>query len=43
MSWLLDRGVICQPARRHGDPNVIASLETEQEHCYTSALVIAQR
>ena len=42
MSWLLDTDVICQPAKRHGDPKVIAWLEAEQERCYTSAVVIAQ-
>ena len=42
MSWLLDTDVICQPAKRDGDAKVIAWLETEQEGCYTSAVVIAQ-
>ena len=42
MSWLLDTDVICQPAKRHGDARVIAWLEKEQDHCYTSAVVIAQ-
>jgi len=42
MSWLLDTDVICQPAKRHGDARVIAWLEEEQDHCYTSAVVIAQ-
>src|SRR5260370_28636768 len=42
MSWLLDTDVICQPAKRHGDPRVIAWLEEEQDRCYTSAVVIAQ-
>src|SRR5713101_9595688 len=42
MSWLLDTGVICQPAKRHGDARVIAWLEEEQDRCYTSAVVIAQ-
>ncbi|HUJ51354.1 MAG TPA: PIN domain-containing protein [Bryobacteraceae bacterium] len=42
MKWLLDTDVICQPAKRHGDPRVIAWLENEQDHCYTSAVVIAQ-
>ena len=42
MNWLLDTDVICQPAKRHGDPRVIAWLEEEQDHCYTSAVVIAQ-
>lgn len=42
MNWLLDTDVICQPAKRHGDPRVIAWLEVEQERCCTSAVVIAQ-
>jgi len=42
MSWLLDTDVVCQPAKRHGDPRVIAWLEQERNHCYTSAVVIAQ-
>jgi hypothetical protein len=39
---LLDTDVLCQPARRHGDPRVIAWLEAEKDRCYTSAIVIAQ-
>ena len=42
MSWLLDTDVICQPAKQRGDAKVIAWLDVEQEHCYTSAVVIAQ-
>jgi predicted nucleic acid-binding protein len=42
MTWLLDTDVICQPAKRHGDPRVIGWLEQERDHCYTSAIVIAQ-
>ena len=42
MSWLLDTDVICQPAKRHGDPHVTAWLEQEHDRCYTSAVVIAQ-
>jgi toxin FitB len=42
VSWLLDADVLSQPAKRHGDPRVIAWLEAEQENCYTSALVVAQ-
>ena len=42
MSWLLDTDVICQPAKKKGDPKVIAWLEAEQDRCYTSAIVIAQ-
>ena len=42
MSWLLDTDVICQPAKRRGDPRVVAWLEQEKANCYTSAVVIAQ-
>lgn len=42
MSWLLDADVISQPAKSHGDPKVVAWLRAEQQHCYTSAIVIAQ-
>ena len=42
MSWLLDTDVICQPAKRRGDPRVVAWLEQERDRCYTSAVVIAQ-
>ena len=42
MSWLLDTDVICQPAKKSGNARVIAWLETEQDRCYTSAVVIAQ-
>ena len=42
MSWLLDTDVICQPAKRRGDPRVVAWLEQERDNCYTSAVVIAQ-
>lgn len=42
MSWLLDTDVICQPAKRHGDGNVVAWLEQERDRCYTSAVVVAQ-
>ena len=42
MSWLLDTDVICQPAKRRGDPRVVAWLEQEKDNCYTSAVVIAQ-
>jgi predicted nucleic acid-binding protein len=38
----LDTDVICQPAKKKGDPKVIAWLEAEQDRCYTSAVVIAQ-
>lgn len=42
MSWLLDTDVISQPAKRRGDPKVVAWLEREKDRCYTSAVVIAQ-
>jgi len=42
MNWLLDTDVICQPAKRRGDPRVVAWLEREKNQCYTSAVVIAQ-
>ena len=42
MSWLIDTDVISQPAKRRGDPRVVAWLEREKDQCYTSAVVIAQ-
>jgi predicted nucleic acid-binding protein len=42
MSWLLDTDVICQPAKRRGDPRVVAWLEREKDNCYTSSVVIGQ-
>ncbi len=42
MSWLLDADVLSQPAKSHGDAHVLAWLEREKEHCYTSSIVIAQ-
>jgi toxin FitB len=42
MSWLLDTDVLSQPAKKHGEPRVIAWLGRERERCYTSAVVIAQ-
>ena len=42
MSWLLDTDVLSQPAKRHGNPKVMAWLGREKERCYTSAVVIAQ-
>ncbi|MBV9074477.1 MAG: PIN domain-containing protein [Acidobacteria bacterium] len=38
----MDTDVICQPGKRHGEEKIIAWLEREQDHCYTSAVVIAQ-
>jgi toxin FitB len=42
VSWLLDTDVICQPAKRRGDPRVVGWIEQEKDQCYTSAVVIAQ-
>jgi predicted nucleic acid-binding protein len=42
MSWLLDTDVLSQPAKKNGSPRVIAWLTAEKDHCYTSAIVIAQ-
>lgn len=42
MSWLLDADVLSQPAKKQGDPRVLAWLEAEQDNCYTSSIVIAQ-
>lgn len=42
MNWLLDTDVLSQPAKKHGDPGVIAWLREEKENCHTSSVVIAQ-
>jgi predicted nucleic acid-binding protein len=42
MSWLLDADVLSQPAKKQGNPKVVAWLEQEKEHCHTSSIVIAQ-
>lgn len=42
MSWLLDSDVLSQPAKKAGNPRVIAWLEKHQDQCYTSSIVIAQ-
>jgi toxin FitB len=42
VSWLLDADVLSQPAKTQGNRAVIAWLEREQDHCYTSSIVIAQ-
>ena len=42
MNWLLDADVLSQPAKKNGDPRVVAWLEAEQDRCYTSSIVIAQ-
>ena len=38
----MDADILSQPAKRHGDAQVIAWLEQEKPRCYTSAVVIAQ-
>jgi hypothetical protein len=38
---LLSAG-ISQAAKSRGDPKVVAWLRAEQQHCYTSAIVVAQ-
>lgn len=42
MSWLLDADVLSQPAKRHPDPDIVAWMEEEEAHCYTSTIVVAQ-
>ena len=42
MSWLLDADVLSQPAKRHGDPKVLAWLSKEEARTFTSTIVIAQ-
>ncbi len=42
MSWLLDADVLSQPAKRMGNPHVIAWLEANKKDCYTSTIAIAQ-
>jgi predicted nucleic acid-binding protein len=42
VSWLVDADVLSQPAKQHGNARVVAWLEVEEEHCYTSAAVVAQ-
>jgi toxin FitB len=42
MSWLLDADVLSQPAMKNGHAAVIAWIEDQQHHCYTSSVVIAQ-
>ena len=42
MNWLLDADVLSQPAKKRGDARVIAWLKAEQDHCYTSSVVVAQ-
>jgi predicted nucleic acid-binding protein len=42
VSWLLDSDVLSQPAKKTGNAQVIAWLEKQKDHCYTSSVVIAQ-
>ena len=42
MSWLIDTDVISQPAKKKGNPQVVAWLDANMEDCYTSTVVIAQ-
>ncbi|MCX6867246.1 MAG: hypothetical protein NTV46_13690 [Verrucomicrobia bacterium] len=42
MNWMLDTDVLSQPAKKNGDPRVIAWLREEKNRCHTSAVVIAQ-
>ena len=42
MNWLLDTDVLSQPAKKNGDPGVIAWLRREKDNCHTSSVVIAQ-
>jgi predicted nucleic acid-binding protein len=42
LSWLLDTDVLSQPARKHGDPAVVAWLRENKDDCFTSSIVIAQ-
>ena len=39
---MLDTDVLSQPAKKNGDPRVIAWLREEKNRCHTSAVVIAQ-
>ena len=42
MNWLFNADVLSQPAKKLGDPRVMAWLEKQKNHCYTSSIVIAQ-
>jgi predicted nucleic acid-binding protein len=42
MSWLLDTDVLSQATKSNGDPKVVAWLESEFDHCYTSSVVIGE-
>jgi predicted nucleic acid-binding protein len=39
---MLNTDVLSQPAKKNGDPRVIAWLREEKDRCHTSAVVIAQ-
>ncbi len=42
MSWLCDADVLSQPAKKVGDPNVIAWLEENSLDCYVSTVALGQ-
>jgi len=42
VSWLIDTDVISQPAKKIGNPQVIAWLDANMDDCYTSTVVTAQ-
>jgi predicted nucleic acid-binding protein len=42
VNWLLDADVLSQPAKKMGNPRVIAWLEANKRNCYTSSIAIAQ-
>jgi len=42
VNWLIDTDVISQPAKKKGNPQVVAWLDANMEDCYTSTVVIAQ-
>ena len=41
MNWLLDADVLSQPAKKHRNARAITWLKAEQDHCYTSSVVVA--
>ena len=42
MNYLLDADVLSQPAKRRGEPQVVAWIAAHKDQCYTSAVVLAQ-
>ncbi len=42
MSWLLDTDVLSQPAKRQGNPAVVAWLVREESRIYTSAVTLGE-